>query len=98
MPGPGIIKASVGKSITLPCEAIGVPVPETMWHKEGRKLQINDLRMIQMDSGLMIDGVEEGDAGTYMCLVASRAGADRKYITLQVISELNLFILWNQNM
>ena len=89
VPGPNVVKAQVGESTTLSCEALGVPVPEVMWQKERRKLEIeNDLRIIQLDSGsLIIDDVQESDAGRYMCLVASRAGSDKKHITLEVLSK-----------
>ena len=79
----------MGSSATLPCEAVGMPVPGVMWQKEGRKLEIVDVRMIQTEGGsLIIEDIEAEDAGRYTCLVMNRAGSDTKRITLQVTSKL----------
>ncbi|XP_038063967.1 hemicentin-1-like isoform X2 [Patiria miniata] len=83
--GPSIIKAFPGHSITLPCEAVGIPAPVHTWEKAGRLLDLEDTRIVQLFSGsLAIDNLQLTDAGTYLCLVQNDAGSDTKEIRVEV--------------
>ncbi|XP_022085366.1 hemicentin-1-like isoform X2 [Acanthaster planci] len=83
--GPSVIKAFVGDSITLPCEAVGIPAPVHTWEKAGRLLDLENGRIAQLFSGsLAIDNVTQSDAGTYLCLVQNDAGSDTKEIRVVV--------------
>ncbi|KAJ8038941.1 Hemicentin-1 [Holothuria leucospilota] len=82
---PTLISARVGQDVVLPCEAIGVPVPMVMWTKGGEKYPSNDDRFQQLSQGsLSIQNVKEGDSGKYLCIAASDAGSDSRFVSLEV--------------
>ncbi|XP_071802833.1 hemicentin-1-like isoform X2 [Asterias amurensis] len=83
--GPNVIKGFIGDSVTLPCEAVGIPTPVHTWEKSGRRIDYEIGRFTQLQSGsLAINGVAETDAGTYLCLVQNNAGSDTREITVVV--------------
>ncbi|XP_033947808.1 hemicentin-1 [Pseudochaenichthys georgianus] len=69
----------VGSSVTLRCEAHGVPAPEVTWYKNGLQLAAgNGLKMDPQQ--LEIIGVQIADGGTYTCRVSNVAGqVDRTF-------------------
>ncbi|XP_072420890.1 ADAMTS-like protein 3 isoform X1 [Chiloscyllium punctatum] len=63
-------------SVTLVCEAVGVPEPEVTWTKDGVPVKFNK-RMLLLDSArLQIQNVTSQDAGLYGCTVSSELGTD----------------------
>lgn len=85
---PTLINARVGQDVVLPCEAIGIPVPRVMWTKGGEKYPGNNTRFQQMSQGsLTIQNVKEDDSGKYLCIAASDAGSDSRFVTLEVNGE-----------
>ncbi|KAK5871231.1 hypothetical protein PBY51_004123 [Eleginops maclovinus] len=73
------ITRQVGSSVTLRCEAHGVPAPEVTWYKNGLQLAAgNGLKMDPQQ--LEIIGVQIADGGTYTCRVSNVAGqVDRTF-------------------
>ena len=95
--GPNIIKGFVGDSITLPCEALGIPTPVHTWEKAGRRIELATGRFVQLMSGsLSINDVAQTDAGTYLCLVQNEAGSDTREIRV-VIQGIKLISYLNTN-
>ncbi|XP_068166004.1 hemicentin-1 [Antennarius striatus] len=74
-----LLTPQVGSSVTLRCDARGVPEPEVTWYKNG--LQLADGNGLETDGQqLHIVGVEVADGGTYTCKVSNVAGqVDRTF-------------------
>ncbi|XP_071821894.1 hemicentin-1-like isoform X3 [Apostichopus japonicus] len=73
-------------SVTLHCEADGIPPPKTVWTKDGVPLTEDDVRYFANPSGsLRIASAVRSDTGTYSCLITNSAGTARKDINLNVL-------------
>ncbi|XP_041098662.1 hemicentin-1 isoform X2 [Polyodon spathula] len=84
-PEQDVLNPSAGASITLHCEAEGVPEPEVTWYKNGLQLEPgNGLHTSQ--HGLEIQEVQVVDSGLYTCKVSNLAGqVDRTFrLTVRV--------------
>ncbi|XP_029960009.1 hemicentin-1 [Salarias fasciatus] len=69
----------VGSSVTLSCEARGVPEPEVTWYKNGLQLAAGNGVKIDRHQ-LEILGVQMADGGVYTCKVSNVAGqVDRTF-------------------
>ncbi|KAK7933456.1 hypothetical protein WMY93_004352 [Mugilogobius chulae] len=78
-PGGESVTLQVGSSVTLRCEANGVPRPEVTWYKNGHQLAPGNGLKIK-DHQLEITGVQVADGGTYTCKVSNVAGqVDRTF-------------------
>jgi len=77
-----------GKSVELFCIYGGTPLPQTVWLKNGKRMQFSD-RIAQGNYGksIIIEVVDFDDAGTYTCEVSNGAGEDQAYsINLDVLA------------
>ncbi|XP_038078549.1 neogenin-like isoform X5 [Patiria miniata] len=72
---------NVGSSVTLNCNAYGIPGPTTTWSKEGEELEPGDVYLVSAGS-LTIDQVIQEDAGIYQCV------ADNRLENIQASAEL----------
>ncbi|XP_069772736.1 hemicentin-1-like [Narcine bancroftii] len=69
--------------LELMCMAVGIPVPEIQWLKDGAPL--NGFGMV-LDNGkvLKIESVQGEDAGLYTCLATNPAGEDQQHIFVKI--------------
>ncbi|MBN3312119.1 HMCN1 protein, partial [Atractosteus spatula] len=79
------MSALLNSSVTLECEARGVPLPAITWYKNGRPLT-SSRRAAYVDRGqfLKISQVQVSDAGQYTCHVTSIAGSAKKSYMLDI--------------
>lgn len=79
--------APVDSSVTLQCQADGLPPPAVTWHKDGQPLR-ESVRQRALSSGaLQIAFVHPADTGRYTCIAANAAGTVSLEISLSVQSE-----------
>lgn len=81
--------AEYGSPITLPCEAVGIPVPKITWYRNSELLDtsFNAVYSIQEDGSLLIKKVRMEDTGMFQCLASNEAGEDSVYTWLKVKSK-----------
>ncbi|KAL4660770.1 hemicentin-1-like [Arapaima gigas] len=74
-----VVTPQVGSSVSLRCDAQGVPEPEVTWYRNG--LQLVPGNGVKMEGGLLeMKGVQVGDSGIYTCTVSNIAGQiDRSF-------------------
>lgn len=63
----------VNHRVELPCKASGYPPPKYRWLKDNSPLE-PDGRFRQTVTGLLLESVQPGDAGTYVCEVWNSYG------------------------
>nr|XP_046206515.1 hemicentin-1-like [Oncorhynchus gorbuscha] len=73
------VTPQMGSSVTLRCEARGIPVPEVTWYRNGLQLAAgNGLKVDQQTLEIM--EVQMADGGIYTCKVSNVAGqVDRTF-------------------
>ncbi|KAJ9598493.1 hypothetical protein L9F63_010813, partial [Diploptera punctata] len=75
-----------GTSVTLPCEAVGVPNPNIVWFRNSERVETisgNRYNVIE-DGSLQIKKLRMEDSGMFQCLAANEAGEDSIYTWLKV--------------
>ncbi|CAL8343147.1 unnamed protein product [Lota lota] len=74
-----VLMPQVGSTVTLRCEARGLPEPEVTWYRNGLQLVPGNGLRIERHQ-LDIEGVQLSDGGTYTCKVSNAAGqVDRTF-------------------
>ncbi|KAK7094973.1 hypothetical protein V1264_006443 [Littorina saxatilis] len=77
--------ASVGDRTVLPCVTSGSPTPTITWHFDRRRINPRDPKYTIMEDGsLVINNVQEGDTGSYLCSAENDAGRDSQGRLLRV--------------
>ncbi|XP_069369001.1 brother of CDO isoform X2 [Paralichthys olivaceus] len=73
-PASRSIMVTKGQRLVLECVASGIPTPQVTWAKDGQDLRFhNNTRFLL--SNLLIDAVDEGDSGTYICRADNGIGS-----------------------
>ena len=86
--------AEPGEIVTVHCSANGTPRAQISWYKRSKEV-IPDRRIALSSQGhLVINAVERGDQGFYMCLASNIAGKDSRNISIKVQGRLNCFHLF----
>ncbi|XP_066545960.1 protein sidekick-1 [Amia ocellicauda] len=82
------IMGEVEKSVDIPCQARGVPVPRMEWYKDSVPLsKINNPRYkVQSSGGLQVRRVVPEDAGIFQCFARNSAGEIQAHAYLDVTS------------
>uniref|UniRef100_T1IT66 Down syndrome cell adhesion molecule-like protein Dscam2 n=1 Tax=Strigamia maritima TaxID=126957 RepID=T1IT66_STRMM len=71
--------------ITLPCIAVGIPLPRRRWLNGTKEMNTDEHRiMIRFDGALIIKKSEETDSNTYTCVVENIYGRDQVQYTIIV--------------
>ncbi|XP_029458469.1 vascular endothelial growth factor receptor 1 isoform X2 [Rhinatrema bivittatum] len=83
-------QVNLSSSVSLECQAEGVPEPQISWYKNGRELQQESGILLEpRNNRLIIERIKEDDAGLYLCRAANPKGSAESsaYITVQGTSE-----------
>ncbi|KAM5295479.1 hemicentin-1 isoform 1-T1 [Glossophaga mutica] len=77
----------VGKnSVSLTCEASGIPLPSITWLKDGWPISLSSsVRILSGGRTLRLMQTRIEDAGQYTCVVRNAAGEERKLFALSVL-------------
>ncbi|XP_060737332.1 hemicentin-1 isoform X1 [Tachysurus vachellii] len=85
--GSEVMTPQIGSSVTLSCEAQGVPEPEVTWYRKGRILTSG--RTLQVSGQkLTINSMQESDGGVYTCKVSNPAGQQERMFSLKVYAPI----------
>ena len=75
----------------LPCGAIGLPVPQVSWQKDGGDdfpaARERRMHVLPQDDVFFITNVKPEDAGVYSCTAENPAGTTTTNATLSVLGE-----------
>ena len=63
-----------GQRLVLECVASGIPTPQVTWAKDGQVLRSHNNTSFLL-SNLLIDAVDEGDSGKYICRADNGIGS-----------------------
>ncbi|XP_067825529.1 hemicentin-1-like [Heptranchias perlo] len=74
-----------GGSVTLTCEASGIPPPMFSWLKDGELLVPNDLVTESHEMRLQLASVSMNDSGWYSCIAVNEAGEATRHFSLVVM-------------
>lgn len=80
-----------GKVAILECNASGEPPPLVTWQRNGVRVETG-LRYVVDDRVLKIIDTRSSDSGIYVCVATNEAGTDQQAFTLEVLSELFLYL------
>ncbi|XP_052122730.1 protein sidekick [Frankliniella occidentalis] len=94
---PSFVKAArhdllgeFGASVTLACDALGVPPPNISWYRNAEPVPIGsgpDARYImEVDGSLVVKKVQMEDSGMFQCFATNEAGEDSISLWLRVKS------------
>ncbi|PNI67325.1 HMCN1 isoform 2 [Pan troglodytes] len=73
-------------SVSLTCEASGIPLPSITWFKDGWPVSLsNSVRILSGGRMLRLMQTTMEDAGQYTCVVRNAAGEERKIFGLSVL-------------
>ncbi|XP_065792281.1 hemicentin-1 isoform X2 [Muntiacus reevesi] len=73
-------------SVSLNCEASGIPLPSITWLKDGWPINLSSsLRILSGGRILRLIQTRTEDAGQYTCVVRNAAGEERKIFRLSVL-------------
>ncbi|XP_073972084.1 sidekick cell adhesion molecule isoform X2 [Rhodnius prolixus] len=87
-----------GSTVTLPCEAIGVPVPNITWYRNGYNVLSTaqkDRYRIEEDGSLIIKKIKMEDTGMLQCVATNEAGSESVATWLKV--KKVRFRRWEEN-
>ncbi|XP_067662288.1 hemicentin-1-like isoform X1 [Haliotis asinina] len=84
---PGNKAVKIAEKVVLECSVGGDPIPEILWTKNGRAVELSH-RIQQLSNGsLVIYDSTSSDAGEYKCIAVNTAGTSESRATVTVWSE-----------
>ncbi|XP_072421818.1 hemicentin-1-like isoform X1 [Chiloscyllium punctatum] len=86
---PSDMSVTIGKNVTLPCSAVGEPVPQVTWRRlDGQPIfsKTDSMSFVsQLETGsLFIEGVWLDDEGMYVCEAQNLFGVIRSEVALTI--------------
>ncbi|XP_029428022.1 neural cell adhesion molecule 1 isoform X3 [Rhinatrema bivittatum] len=90
--------AGLGESVVLSCVAIGFPVPEISWTKDGDDIEGDDEKYSFSEDGsrMTIYRVEKNDEAEYSCTAENKAGQQDASILLKVYAKPKITYVENK--
>lgn len=82
-PNNGPIHLNIGDRLELLCPAIGNPLPEITWYKNGQYLDMGDMKHHKL-AKFQLDDIIRNDSGTYTCRLENRYGSIQEKFTVIV--------------
>ncbi|XP_015431460.1 PREDICTED: Down syndrome cell adhesion molecule-like protein Dscam2 [Dufourea novaeangliae] len=90
------MSARLKDTIVIPCVAYGNPTPANRWYynRNQRQEPIEDSsgHYVVRDGSLIIQGVLENDAGSYMCTASNSEGSESMEVRLTVSAPLSVHV------
>lgn len=80
-PGPSLLKALIGQTVTLPCVVQGEPSPEVTWFHNGLPVGVKNIMPLRIQQASL------DDQGTYQCVARNSAGQETSEIKLDILGE-----------
>ncbi|XP_051950032.1 hemicentin-1 [Xyrauchen texanus] len=75
-----------GSSVTLSCEARGMPPPTLSWLKDGQPLSLHrNLLLDGQETRFLLSDVGTSDGGLYSCVASNQAGSSTKTFNLTIL-------------
>lgn len=76
--------ATVGRTVQIPCNVTGFPIPDVIWKKDGRKILLDGDKYGYEDGMLSIYDIVAKDTGSYICIASNTAGEDSQEVLLRI--------------
>ncbi|XP_043838694.1 papilin isoform X2 [Dromiciops gliroides] len=86
---PGVVDASVGQRVQLPCRTLGYPPPVIEWQKDGQPPS-SPRHQQQPDGSLVISRATMEDGGIYTCIAFNGRERDQRWVQLRIMGELKI--------
>ncbi|XP_074091879.1 papilin [Macrotis lagotis] len=86
---PGVVDATVGQRVELPCRTFGYPPSAIEWQKDGKPPSSPRYQQ-QPDGSLVISRVTIGDDGFYTCIAFNGRERDQRWVQLRILGELKI--------
>ncbi|XP_055701010.1 peroxidasin isoform X2 [Phlebotomus papatasi] len=75
VPPPKSLRAPLGQSVTIPCQASGSPIPDIIWMRNFNEVDKRDPRIHVMPNGTIeIANTTQEDFGSYECIARNIMG------------------------
>ncbi|XP_020841996.1 papilin isoform X2 [Phascolarctos cinereus] len=86
---PGVVDATVGQRVQLPCRAFGYPPPVIEWQKDGQPPS-SPRHQQQPDGSLVISRATTEDGGFYTCIAFNGREREQRWVQLRILGELKI--------
>ena len=84
------VTALTNTSVTVQCNASGVPPPIITWTQDGRKISSGDRYAIQDSGSLFIREPDKSDTAQYTCTAENVVGKVSASSIVQIVGEFSL--------
>ena len=85
------VSALLNTSVTIRCQASGVPQPTITWYKNGQELLLNERLSVDEEDSLTITETRSEDSDRYTCAAENTAGQANAFTDVAIVGR---FIFW----